>query len=254
LLQENNINSEKVKNLISDINPDLIIVIAYGQIISNYLLNSFKDKWINAHASLLPKLRGAAPINFAIINDFKYTGITIMKMIDKLDAGDILLQEKIEIKPADNFETLFYKLQDLSLLCLKKFLQNYKANKIVPIKQDDNIASYAHKIDKKFCRINWNTDAFKIYKFIKGLSPIPGAWTILNNKNIKIYDCKLTDFYCNNKNLESGTIIIDLKNLFVKCKDKFLQILELQESSKKKLKTNEFVNGLLNKKIDLKFL
>jgi len=182
IFQPEKIRKEENYNFIKEINPDLIIVAAYGKILPESLLKIPKFGAINVHASLLPKYRGASPISEAIIQGEKETGVTIMLMDEGMDTGDILSQEKIPIVLDDTTTKLSKKLSILGASLLIKTLDNYLAQKISPVPQDDSLATYSKILSKEDGKINWKSSAFDLERKIRAFDPWPGAWTIFNDK------------------------------------------------------------------------
>ena len=226
---------------IQKLNPDIIVVVAYGKIIPQEYLKIKNIKFINIHASLLPKWRGAAPIQRSLMEMDEETGISIMKIIPKLDSGPFLLQEKIQIKKSDNYDSLSTKLANLGSRLIIKSLNLIETNNFKLIDQDETKATYARKIDKKESKIDWNTPAKKLIAKINGLSPFPGAWFEHKKKRIKILEALEVD-----QTGETGEILDD--NLTIACKEKAIQVLSVQKEGKKILKTKEFLSGYLVRK------
>ena len=237
-LKENKEEYDYLKKL----DADIAIVVAYGKIIPKEYLNLTKKGFINIHASLLPKWRGAAPIQRAIMNLEKETGVSIMKITEKLDTGPVCNTYKIEITDSDNVETISEKL---SILAAKKILDNIDAileNKIDFKEQNHNKASYAAKIEKHEGQIKWNEAAENIIGKINGLYPSPGAFFIYKGERYKILKAKLT--------LGSGEIGEVLDNyLEISCGNKkSIKILEIQRQGKRPQNTSEFMLGSQIKK------
>ena len=216
--------------------PDVVVVVAYGKILPKRLLDIQNIKFINVHASLLPKWRGAAPIQRSIMNLDTETGISIIKIIEKLDAGPIMMKSKIKISLNDNYESISKALSNLGAKMIVKSLQLIEQNKTEFIDQDEKLASYAKKINKSEAKIDWNENANKIVAKINALYPFPGSWFIHNGSRIKI-----------TKALESslqgkpGQILKE--NFTIACKKNSIEVLELQKEGKKKLKTSEYLKG-----------
>lgn len=226
---------------IRELKFDLAIVVAYGQIIPNSILELSKPGFINVHASILPKYRGAAPIQRSIINSEKITGISIMKINDKLDSGPVCNQYKIDIKESDNHQTLSKKL---SLLAAEKINENI--NLIISkqtnfIDQDHDLATYAKKINKKEAKINWKKDAKNIYAKIKGLYPSPGAWFEYKNERYKILESEILDV-----GGKPGQVLDNF--LTVACNKNSIRIKILQRQGKKPQATKDFLLGNMIKK------
>lgn len=228
--------ADKLKGLA----PDFIIVIAYGQILNEEVLNIPKIACVNIHASLLPKYRGAACLQAPILNGDNETGVTIM-LIDKgLDTGDILHQEKIDLTGSETLEVVHDKLSELGAKVLGDILVDFTEGKITPIKQDDSLSSYVSVIDKKDGQINWIDDAKVIERKIRAFNPWPGTFSILGGKIVKVIKAKEIE---TENNLESGVIFSENKELLVKCGQNALLILELQIEGKKSTDSQSFLAG-----------
>ena len=234
-------NNQEEINFLKKINADLAIVVAYGQIIPEEILSLTKMGFINIHASLLPKWRGAAPIQRSIMNLDEETGISIMKINNELDAGPISSCYKLPINSEDNFITLSEKL---SFLASEKLLENIDEifeGKLIFNNQDDTKATYAKKILKPEGKINWQEPGEKIIGKINGLNPTPGAWFIYSGKRYKILRAEL-----GNKRGIPG--IVSNENLEVFCKSNSIKILEIQREGRKLQKISEFLLGSQIKK------
>jgi len=231
--------AERIKQLV----PDLIIVIAYSQIIPKNILDMPKYGIINVHASLLPKYRGASCIQAAILNGDKTTGITIMKMEENLDTGSILFQKKIKINNTDTTGILFDKLSQLDANILIPTIKNYINKKIKPIPQNNSKSSYVEILKKSDGRIDWNKPAKKLERFIRAMHPWPGSFGKLKTKNqtIKIISIEHEPVLINKH--KSGTIFLNNNKLFIQCAKDSLEIKKLQLSGKKIMTAQEFING-----------
>ena len=235
-------------SLIKEANPDIIITCAYGQIIPDEILKLPKYGCVNIHASLLPMLRGGAPIHRAIIDGYDKSGITIMNMISKMDAGDILLQESIPILDNDNVGTLHDKLSELGSKLIMKALPEIISNNITCIKQNEEEVTYAWNITKEDEHLNFNKTSKEIYNHIRGLNPFPGSYAILNGKRIKIYSSIIGSSV--DYNSICGQIIKLYENgIGVKTQNGEIIITELQLEGKKKMSAKEFINGVVNKEL-----
>jgi len=227
--------------LILEKNPDIIITCAYGQIVPNELLETPKYKAINVHASLLPKLRGGAPIHHAIIDGYKETGITIMYMSEKMDAGDIISQEKILIEDKDNVGTLHDKLSELGTKLLYETLPSIFNGTNNKIKQKEEDVTYGYNIKREEEKIDFNKTAEAIYNQIRGLNPWPLANAYLDDSEIKIIEANVVDGYSG----KCGQIVDITKNsLIVKCKDKSLEINKIKPFGKKEMLVKDYINGI----------
>ncbi len=219
-------------------NADLFVVVAF-RILPKEVFTIPPKGSFNLHASLLPKYRGAAPIQWALIKGEKETGLTTFKLEEKVDTGNIYLQEKVEIKPEDNFETLHDRLSELGSKVVLQTVEMIDSGKFQLQKQDDSLASPAPKITKEICEIDWNKSAEEIHNLIRGLSPVPGAFFIFNNKLIKIYKSEVVE----RNDLKSFEIIQTKTELIIGCGVNSLKILELQQEGKKRMGVEEFLRG-----------
>ena len=216
-----------------------MVVVAYGQIIPKNFLNITKFGFINIHASLLPKWRGAAPIQRAIMNGDKKIGVSIMKIEEKLDSGPVLASKEIELDQNATHGEIEKKLSVIGANLLVENLKRLEGGNSEFIGQVHSEATYAKKIDKDETKINWSLDATKVLAHIHGLSPSPGAWFEYENERFKILRAKIST--ANGK----SSCVLD-ENLTVACKSNSIQILELQRQGKNKQTAKEF---LLGKKI-----
>ncbi|HZK33222.1 MAG TPA: methionyl-tRNA formyltransferase [Tissierellaceae bacterium] len=239
--QPKNINHKEAVEKIKEINPDFIVVVAYGQILKQNILDIPKYGSYNVHASLLPKYRGAAPINWAIINGEKETGVTIMAMEEGLDTGDIILSESINISKNDDTKTLHDKLSILGGELILRALEDIKKGKAIRKPQDDKLSSYASMLSKEMGEIDWNLPGEKIVNLIRGLKPWPSAYTMYKDIMVKIHKAAISD---ENKQGQNGEIIrVDNSGIYVNSLDKVIIIEELQFPGKRKLKTSEYLRG-----------
>lgn len=227
---------------ILDWNPDLIVTCAYGQMIPNEILEYPKYRCINVHASLLPKLRGGAPIHKAIINNYLRTGVTIMYMVEKMDAGDILSQEETVITKEDTVGTLHDRLSKMGKELLLETIPKIVEGKIKPIPQDESQVTYAWNITREEEKIDFRKSTIDIYNQIRGLNPWPGAYATLDGKIVKIYASRISSsFFTTRQDGEIGKIYED--GIGVSTKDGEIIITELQFEGRKKLKVKEFFHG-----------
>jgi|TARA_B100001063_G_C16663914_1_gene502570 methionyl-tRNA formyltransferase len=222
-------------NFLKNSDVKYIIVVAYGQIIPERLLNIPNKIFLNIHASLLPRWRGAAPIQRCIIEMDKFTGVTIMKIVPKLDAGPYMMQEKIELKN-DNFSSLSKKLSILSSKLILESLNLLKKNKANFIEQDRSKILYAKKIQKSEAEINWNIPAKNLIAKINGLNSFPGAWFKHNDTRIKVIEAIEV-----NKEGRPGEVLDDY--LVIGCKQKAIKIILIQKEGKNILDIKNFLTG-----------
>ena len=229
--------------------PDLIVTCAYGQILPEEILHFPKYGCINVHASLLPKLRGGAPIHHAIIDGYKETGITIMYMSKKMDQGDILTQVKTPILDEDTLGSLQYKLSEMAKDLLKSTIPLLIEDKIIPLKQNEEEATYGYNISREEERIDFTKSIEEVDRQVRGLNLVPGAYTTLNGKILKIYDVRFGDRYY--PNTEDGTIVDFHHDGFsVVCGKKELVITDMALEGKRRCAAKDFLNGV--KKEELK--
>ena len=240
-------NDENVLSELKELNPDIIITAAYGQLVPETILEIPKYKCINVHGSLLPKLRGGAPIQYSILEDHGKTGITIMYMVKKLDAGDMISKVEVDILDSDNYESLHDKLSIAGRDLLKETLPNIFTGNIAPEKQDDSLATCARNILREDEKIDWNKSARQIFNQIRALDPTPGAFTYLDENVLKIWNSEVVDLEENFSSKKVGTIIKqDKKHIYLLCgENTVLKVKELKISGKKRMPV---VNFLSNKK------
>lgn len=228
---------------ILDLKPDLIVTCAYGQIIPKSLLEAPKFGCINVHASLLPKLRGGAPIHKAIIYGYPKTGITIMYMAEKMDAGDIISQEETLITKDDTLGLLHDRLSSMGKELLLKTLPDLLEGKIKAIKQNENEVTYAYNVTREEEHLDFNKTTLELFNQIRGLNPTPGAYAILDDKIMKIYSSTISDsFYTERQNGEISRIYKD--GFGVSTKDGELIIKEIQPEGKKRTLVKDYFNGI----------
>ncbi len=223
-------------NHIKNLNPDVVVVVAYGQLLPSEFLSLDKTFFLNIHASLLPKWRGAAPIQRAIMNMDEETGVSIMKIVEKLDAGPVMLKSKIKLTKDSNFQDVSEKMSSMGAKLILEALNKIKSGNAKFTSQNENEATYAKKINKKESKINWNEDACKIIAKINALNPNPGTWFDLLGSRVKIVRAI-------EKNItgKPGSILDD--NFTIGCTKNAIQVLELQKEGKKKITAQEFLRG-----------
>jgi methionyl-tRNA formyltransferase len=251
VLQPEKLKDENFLNALHEANPDLIVIIAFRMLPKEvYAFPRLGS--MNVHASFLPKYRGAAPINRAIIGGEKETGLTTFFLQDKADTGNILLQQKVEISDYDDAGTLHEMLSEIGAELLLKSLKLIESGKYELQEQDDSLATKAPKIFKEDCLIHWNKSSAEIHNQIRGLSPYPAAFTHLNGKVFKIFKSRIifpeqkiiqnSEFRIQNYS-ECGKILINGKQLFVQTADNLLELLEIQMEGKKRISIGDFLNG-----------
>lgn len=247
ILQPGNLKSEEFITELKNLDADLFIVIAF-RMLPAIIWSMPRLGTFNLHASLLPKYRGAAPLNWAIINGEKETGVTTFFLKHEIDTGDIIAQEKIDILPEDNVGSLHDKLKEIGADLVLKTVKEIETETTSSIAQPQGKFQTAPKIFKETCRINWGRPAEDIHNLVRGLSPYPGAWTIMkdeknpeNPQDIKIFETKLTNQSVLNGN--PGNVIIEKEKLFIVTEDNLLEIISLQPSGKKRMEAGAFLRG-----------
>jgi len=242
--QPNKVKELQFLNLMNELNPDAIIVAAFGQILPKALLDIPKYGCINVHASLLPKYRGAAPIQYAILDGETETGISIMYMDEGIDTGDIILQEKLSIEPDETGGSLFEKMAALGASCLLTALDQIENNTANRIKQDHEQATYVKMISKDMGRLDFSQPAIKLERMVRGLDPWPSAFTFLDGKTLKIWKAAVEEDDEASYAARPGEII-ELRRdaIVVKTGEGKLVIKELQLEGKKRLPVDAFLRG-----------
>lgn len=232
---------EEFVEILREINPDVIVVVAYGQILPESILNIPKYGCINVHGSLLPKYRGAAPIQWAVLDGEKKTGITTMYMEKGLDTGDMIDKAEIVLDPKETAGTLHDKLMEIGANLLLETLEKLENETAVRIKQNDSESCYASMLTKEMGQIDFSKSAREIECLIRGMNPWPSAYTSLNGKTLKVWEAEvLTE----NPGEEPGTVIDVTKDaIVVACKEGALKLLEIQMAGKKRMKVSAFLLG-----------
>ncbi len=242
VIQPKRMKDEEVIDKIKEVNPDLIVVVAYGKILPKEIIDIPKYGIINVHSSLLPKYRGASPIHSAILNGDKESGVSIMYIEEGLDSGDVILKETCEITEDDTLGTLHDRLKELGAIGLEKALKLIEVGEVKAEKQDDSKATFVKPITKEQAKIDWNNTKEVIFNQIRGLNPFPGAYTHNEkNENIKIYKSeKLEKEYDG----ENGTVVeMTKKGPVVKVANGALRLLEIKFEGKKLQSGADIVNG-----------
>lgn len=235
------LKSDEAYDKLKSYNPDFIVVAAYGKILPKRILDIPKYACINVHGSLLPKYRGAAPIQRAVIDGMKTSGVTTMLMGEGLDTGDMLLKYETEIGENETAGELFDRLAEASPDLLVKTLEDFALSKITPEKQDESKATYASMLSKDEALIDWNEPSDIIHNKIRGMSLWPVAFTHYDGKKLKIYQSEKTD---KSTSALPGTVSADKNSIYVSCSDgKLLKILSLQAEGAKRLDAKQFSAG-----------
>lgn len=234
------LKNDETKSFFASLGADLALVVAYGKILPEEFLNAPKYGCINMHASLLPKLRGAAPIQWSIINGEKRSGVTAMQMDKGLDTGDILLSESVEIRDDETAQELHDELSVLGAQVMRKTLLMLQKGVLLPIRQDDSQSTYAPILTKELSAIDWQKSALQIHNQIRGLYPWPGASAVLNGKTLKIHSAKLLG----KTEGEPGEVVFNDRRLCVACGDgNAVELLVIQAPGKKAMPVTDYLRG-----------
>ncbi|MCI5054877.1 MAG: methionyl-tRNA formyltransferase [Flavobacteriales bacterium] len=251
VLQPKNLKDSDFVQSLNELEADIFVVVAF-RMLPKAVWALPKKGTINLHASLLPSYRGAAPINWAIINGETLSGVTTFFINEKIDTGDILLQKECAINHDMNAGRLHDELMSIGADLVIETLDQIEQDNISPISQDLSSDEYpkAPKIFRETCQINWSTSAMEIYNFIRGLSPYPRAWTEIiidgSPKVLKISEASIVE------SDQTSTLIVSDKAIMIKAKDNYISLLEVQLEGKKKMSVSDFLNGMKGKKIELK--
>jgi methionyl-tRNA formyltransferase len=238
VLQPENLKDEKFFDKLKEINADIFVVVAF-RILPQEVYSLPKKGAFNLHGSLLPKYRGAAPIQWAIINGEKETGLTTFFLKEKVDTGNVILQEKLKISEDDNFGTLHDKMSDLGASVVLKTLDLIDSNTFEVKEQNNLLACPAPKITKEVCQIDWNKPAEQIHNLVRGLSPYPGAFFLNDGKQIKVFKSSVNK----DVKLKPASICQSKSIAIVGCGENSLNLLELQPEGRKRMSVEEFLRG-----------
>ena len=226
--------------LLKGMDPDVIVVVAFGQLLPKAILDIPKYGCVNVHASLLPKYRGAAPIQWAVIDGEEVSGVTTMLMDEGLDTGDMLEKAEIVLDEKETGGSLFDKLSALGGELILSTLEKMENGTITRTPQGDSTTSYAKMLKKTMGEIDWHMEAVKIERLIRGLNPWPSAYTSLKGKNVKIWSA---DVVAGESTGNPGRVTVTKDKLLVECGENFLSITELQLEGKKRMETAAFLRG-----------
>lgn len=241
IYQPKTLRGGEAEKIIREINPDIIVVVAYGKILPESILDIPSGGCVNVHASLLPKYRGAAPIQWAVLNGDSETGVTIMHMAPELDAGDIISQKRTGILPDETSGELFERLMVLGGELLRDTLGDIQAGKATRTPQEKSLVTYAPPLSKDLSPINWSKPAAEIKNQVRGLIPWPVATAEIAGRVLKIFD---VDAASGAPGYEPGSIIsAENDGLLVACGDGAVLIKELQASGKKRMKASDYLRG-----------
>ncbi len=248
VFQPEKINTPEGIALISGLEPDYFVVVAFGQILSRQMLDIPKTYPINIHASLLPKYRGAAPIQAAVLNMDEQTGVTTMVMAEKMDAGDMLLMETTPVDPEETASMLHDRLSQMGAQLIIKTLHGIEQGKITPVPQDHSKATYVSMLKKSDGRINWHGSNKAVCAHINAMTPWPGAFTKFCGNSLKIFKAVPSSLSIPASALPGTIVCCNDKGLFVAAENGAVQVLELMGNSGKRLDAASFLCG---NKIDL---
>ena len=222
-------------------NSDVIVVVAFGQLLPASIIHMPKYGCINVHASLLPKYRGASPIQWAVLDGCEYSGVTTMQMDEGLDTGDILEVAKVKLDEKETGGSLFDRLSVVGAELLVETLKKAESGELHPVKQDDNEATYVKMLNKSFGLLDFTKKPEVLERMVRGLNPWPSAFTHIEGKLLKIWDASVE---AADDDKECGSVVTDQKTYFkVKCDGGYLVINELQLEGKKRMKTADFLRG-----------
>lgn len=241
IFQPTSLKNGKGVEILEEIKPDLVVVVAYGKLLPHDFLVYPKYGCINIHASILPKYRGASPIHFAVLNGDEETGVTAMQMDDGLDTGDILHVRKCPIGINDTTEKMYEIMAPLGAETLMETIEMLEKGQLNPIKQDDALSSKVGLLTRDMSAIDWSKSAFEIHNKIRGLYSWPGASTVLGGKTLKIHSAVLSDKKANNK---IGEVVESNGRLIVACGDgNCIELKTVQLEGKKRMDVSAFLNG-----------
>ena len=227
-------------------NADVFVVVAFGQLLPKSIIDMPRLGCINVHASLLPKYRGASPIQWAVIDGCEYSGVTTMKMDEGLDTGDILMVEKVKLDAKETGGSLFDRLSDVGAHLLVKTLEGLEAGTITPVKQDDSESTYVKMLHKSFGKMDFNKSAAELERLIRGLNPWPSAFTYIDGKMLKIWDADVADNISEvqTEEVKPGQVVTVGKNTFtIACGQGYLVVNEVQLEGKKRMDSGSFLRG-----------
>lgn len=239
VLQPESMKDENFIHQLKELNADLFVIVAF-RILPREVFTIPKLGSFNLHASLLPKFRGAAPINWAIINGEKETGVTTFFLEDKVDTGNVILQAHLPINENETAGELHDRLAEIGAEIVLHTVRLIEMGKAIPKPQENRLATPAPKIFKEHCKIDWSKSSMQIHNFVRGLSPVPCAYSFMNGKTIKIYKTVAENIQTDKP---AGVVIDADKKLIVAAKDGIVKIIELQLEGKRRLNAEEFLRG-----------
>ena len=244
VFQPRRVREEECIEELRKYNADIMVVVAFGQILPKEILEMCTYGCVNVHASLLPKYRGSAPIQWAIIDGEEVTGVTTMQMDEGLDTGDMLLKTEVTIEPKETGGSLFDKLADAGAKLSEETLEALQNKTVTPIPQGETTTAYAKMLDKQLGNIAWNKTAVQIERLIRGLTPWPSAYTNWNEKVMKIWDAEVSAIDIETEDAKAGTIVkVEKDAFYVQTGEGLLKVCELQIPGKKRMDAGAFLRG-----------
>ncbi|MFQ3599434.1 MAG: methionyl-tRNA formyltransferase [Chloroherpetonaceae bacterium] len=239
VLEVEDLTSPEFERTLRTVQPDVMVVVAF-RILPKEIFTIPTKGAFNLHASLLPKYRGAAPINWAIINGETETGVTTFFLQEKVDTGNMILQKSLAIQPNEVATELATRLSELGAEVVVETLRLIESNSVHLIQQDNSLTTKAPKLTKENTRIDWTKPAREVFNFIRGLSERPTAWTTLDNKHVKLYRAAL---FSETETGEAGKWIVGDETLYVQCGSGIIELLSLQQDGKKRMRVSDFLRG-----------
>lgn len=244
VFQPRRVREEECIEELRKYNADIMVVVAFGQILPKEILEMCTYGCVNVHASLLPKYRGSAPIQWAIIDGEEVTGVTTMQMDEGLDTGDMLLKTEVTIEPKETGGSLFDKLAQAGAKLCVETLEALQNKTVTPIPQGETTTAYAKMLDKQLGNIDWNKTAVQIERLIRGLTPWPSAYTNWNDKVMKIWDAEVSAIDTETEDAKPGTIVkVEKDAFYVQTGEGLLKVCELQIPGKKRMEAGAFLRG-----------
>ncbi len=244
VFQPENLKDPEFEKILKQYDADIFVVVAYGHLIPRNIFSMPRLGTINMHPSLLPKYRGAAPIQWALINGETVSGISVQLIDEKLDAGDLVIQKSFSIDGDITAGELYSKIIPFACECVSDGINLLNDGKAVPVKQDHSAATYCGKITRETAKINFSTESVRVHNLVRALNPKPGAWCIFRGKQVKIWKTSISEDIVIPDLSTGGIFRIGKKHLFVKTDSSALEILEIQPENKKVMSAVEFINGM----------
>ncbi|MBN2434050.1 MAG: methionyl-tRNA formyltransferase [Spirochaetes bacterium] len=243
ILQPETLKDELLVEHLKSFNADLFIVFAYGHLIPASVFEMPRYGTINLHPSKLPLYRGAAPVEWALMDGVSETAVSIQKITEKLDAGDILAQQNITIDPDMNARELYEKVMPLGISLVDHVIKGFKDDSLNPVKQNESQATYCKKISRSTARIDWNMKALQIHNLVRAMNPKPGAWSLFRDTEIKVWQTAIVP-QDQMIDLKPGQLArLGKKRLVAGCGDGIIEIISIQPLGKKPMEASAFING-----------